>query len=293
MTTATPETEATTHGTEAEGGAHGGAFPPLDPQHFPSQLLWLAIAFGLLYLLMSRVALPRVGAMLEARRSRISGDLARAKALKEETEAVIADYEAKLARYSTSGKFADKPLDPQTPMIESAIYSVVLNPTWSVPANIVSKVAADLMEFGAVQRAYIGVSIADVDPALAKEIGLERPKGVYVKGLTDGGAAAVEGVHRHGEALTHLAHAMGVGHPHLVEADDTRGRPLDAQLVFELLHLHAPAGLDEKAGDAGGVTVVDLNAEGEIFGFVHRHLVGSWCEHERPDRGLRVGHAPA
>lgn len=98
MTTASPETEATTTGTEAEAGAHHGAFPPLDPHHFPSQLLWLAIAFGLLYLLMSRVALPRVGAMLEARRSRISGDLAKAKALKDETEAVIADYEAKLAK---------------------------------------------------------------------------------------------------------------------------------------------------------------------------------------------------
>jgi F-type H+-transporting ATPase subunit b len=99
MTTATPETDGTMEGTEIEGGAHhgGGAFPPLDPAHFPSQLLWLAIAFGLLYLLMSRVALPRVGSMLEARRSRISGDLAKAKALKEETEAVIADYEAKLA----------------------------------------------------------------------------------------------------------------------------------------------------------------------------------------------------
>jgi serine protease Do len=48
--------------------------------------------------------------------------------------------------------------------------------SFAIPANIVRKVAADLMEFGSVQRAYIGVSIADVDPALAKEIGLARPK---------------------------------------------------------------------------------------------------------------------
>lgn len=66
--------------------------------------------------------------------------------------------------------------------------------SFAIPANIVRKVAADLMEFGSVQRAYIGVSIADVDPALAKEIGLERPKGVYVKGLTEGGAAAAAGM---------------------------------------------------------------------------------------------------
>ncbi len=98
MTTASPETETevTTQGTEADGGGHGG-FPPLDPATFPSQLLWLAIAFGLLYVLMSRVALPRMAKVLEARRGRISGDLARARTLKDETQAVIADYEAKLA----------------------------------------------------------------------------------------------------------------------------------------------------------------------------------------------------
>lgn len=50
-----------------------------------------------------------------------------------------ADYEAKLALYAKTGKFLDKPLDPQTPMIESAIGTIVLNPTWSVPANIVSR----------------------------------------------------------------------------------------------------------------------------------------------------------
>ncbi len=50
-----------------------------------------------------------------------------------------ADYDAKLAHYAKTGKFLDKPLDPQTPMIESAISTIVLNPTWSVPPNIVSR----------------------------------------------------------------------------------------------------------------------------------------------------------
>jgi murein L,D-transpeptidase YcbB/YkuD len=49
------------------------------------------------------------------------------------------DYDAKLEQFMKTGKFMDKPLDPQTPMIESSVYSVVLNPTWSVPTNIVSR----------------------------------------------------------------------------------------------------------------------------------------------------------
>ena len=66
--------------------------------------------------------------------------------------------------------------------------------SFAIPANIVRKVAGDLMEFGSVQRAYIGVSIEDIDPALAKQLGLETPKGIHVKGLTEGGAAADAGM---------------------------------------------------------------------------------------------------
>ncbi len=66
--------------------------------------------------------------------------------------------------------------------------------SFAIPANIVRKVAGDLMEFGSVQRAYIGVSIEDIEPAKAKDLGLDKPKGVFVKGLTDGGAAADAGM---------------------------------------------------------------------------------------------------
>lgn len=83
-------------GTAAEGG-HGGAFPPMDTTTFPSQIFWLVIFFGLLYLLMSRVALPKMGSILEKRAARIEGDLARAQALKDETQAAVTAYEKALA----------------------------------------------------------------------------------------------------------------------------------------------------------------------------------------------------
>jgi serine protease Do len=66
--------------------------------------------------------------------------------------------------------------------------------SFAIPANLVKKVAYDLLEFGTVQRAYIGVSIRDIDQALAKEMKLDRTRGVYVSGLTDGGAAEGAGM---------------------------------------------------------------------------------------------------
>jgi F-type H+-transporting ATPase subunit b len=91
----TADTHAT---TEAHGGEHdSGVFPPFDPATFPSQLLWLAITFGALYLLMSKLALPRIGGILENRKHIIDADLAAADASRQKTDAAIAAYETALA----------------------------------------------------------------------------------------------------------------------------------------------------------------------------------------------------
>src|SRR5690606_23669808 len=69
--------------TEAHGDDHGsGVFPPFDPSTYASQLVWLAVTFGALYLLMSKIALPRIGEILEVRRDRIESDLAEADRLR-------------------------------------------------------------------------------------------------------------------------------------------------------------------------------------------------------------------
>jgi F-type H+-transporting ATPase subunit b len=84
-------------GTEAHGEGHSEIFPPFDPASFTSQLVWLAITFAVLYLVMSRFALPRIGGILEDRQSRIDADLAVADASRQKTDAAIASYEAALA----------------------------------------------------------------------------------------------------------------------------------------------------------------------------------------------------
>jgi F-type H+-transporting ATPase subunit b len=71
--------------------------PQLNVQDFAPQLFWLALTFILLYLIMSRIALPRVGQVLEERSNRIANDLASAAQLREDTQKAIADYEKALA----------------------------------------------------------------------------------------------------------------------------------------------------------------------------------------------------
>jgi len=85
--------------TQTETGVHGGeahVFPPFDTTTFPSQLLWLTITFGLLYMASAKLILPRLTAIFEQRRGRIASDLDQAQALKLETEAAIASYDKAL-----------------------------------------------------------------------------------------------------------------------------------------------------------------------------------------------------
>jgi len=76
---------------------HGGGFPPFQKDTFASQLVWLALTFVALYLLMSRIALPRIGGIFEDRRKHIDSDLGAAKSLKDQSDAALAAYEKSLA----------------------------------------------------------------------------------------------------------------------------------------------------------------------------------------------------
>ena len=65
---------------------------------FLSQLVWLALTFGVLYVVMTRSALPRISQILVTRQERIDGDLRKAEELKSEAESVLAAYEAAAAQ---------------------------------------------------------------------------------------------------------------------------------------------------------------------------------------------------
>jgi F-type H+-transporting ATPase subunit b len=71
--------------------------PQLNPLDWAPQLIWLVITFGVLYLLMKWVALPKIGSVIEMRQGRIAGDLEAADKLRRKTQEAIAAYEQALA----------------------------------------------------------------------------------------------------------------------------------------------------------------------------------------------------
>ena len=74
-----------------------GGMPQLDYHSFAPQLVWLAIAFVVLYLVMSRLAVPAISDTLDKRQAKIQGDLDAAEKANEDTRALVAAYEKRLA----------------------------------------------------------------------------------------------------------------------------------------------------------------------------------------------------
>jgi serine protease Do len=61
---------------------------------------------------------------------------------------------------------------------------------FAIPVNLAKAVAEDLIAHGKVSRGYIGINIGEVDNAIAKSLGMDKPKGIIIQGLVEGGAAS-------------------------------------------------------------------------------------------------------
>jgi F-type H+-transporting ATPase subunit b len=161
-------------------------FPPFQQDTFVSQLVWLVLIFGALYLLMSRVALPRIDGIMAARRARIDTAMADARRLKEESDAAIAAYEQALTdarnraqalanetrvRYAREAEAARKALDATlNARIAEAEQTIAASRTAAM-ANV-STIATEAA--AAIVERLIGRRPADGDVAAAVGDALKR-----------------------------------------------------------------------------------------------------------------------
>ncbi|WEX78184.1 F0F1 ATP synthase subunit B [Sinorhizobium numidicum] len=153
-------------GVAHEGEAGSGVFPPFDSTHFASQLLWLAITFGLFYLLMSKVIIPRIGGILETRHDRIAQDLDEASRLKGEADAAIAAYEQELANAKAKGhSIADT--------AREAVKSKANAERATVEAELAKKIAtaeARIADIKTKALADVGAIAEDTAAAVVKQL---------------------------------------------------------------------------------------------------------------------------
>jgi F-type H+-transporting ATPase subunit b len=180
--------DATLASTEDHGGDHSSVFPPFDPATFGGQLFWLALTFIALYVVMSRIALPRIGGILESRRARIEGDLKEADRLRQETDRAIEAYEAALAEARANAHG----IAEQT---RNGIKADIEMKRNAVEADLAAKVAAAEASIAQTKSAALG----SVDTIAAETLHalMERLTGpVSDKQATEAVAAVTSGAQR-------------------------------------------------------------------------------------------------
>jgi F-type H+-transporting ATPase subunit b len=89
--------EGTTATTAVPPKHEGGGFPPFKTETFPSQIFWLVITFGFLFVVLWRIAGPRINAVITTRRNLINADIAAAQQGRSEAEAAQVAYQTALA----------------------------------------------------------------------------------------------------------------------------------------------------------------------------------------------------
>jgi len=161
----------------AEEGQAG--LPQLDPAGFMPQLIWLAISFAVLYLILSRVALPRIASVLDERERQMQSDIERAGKLKAEAEEALAAYERTMAEARAAAQVelrqAAQAVAAEAAARETALGAKLAQQSEAAERAIAAAkqaAVADLRKMageiaGAVAGKLAGVEIAGADLAAA------------------------------------------------------------------------------------------------------------------------------
>ena len=177
-------TETTTAGTAVPpDAAVVKVFPPLDPTTMIPQLFWLAVFLGALYLLLSRIALPRIGSVIEERRDRIQRDIDQAERLKSDVDEAVKAYEKALSdargKASTIARETSDKLGAEVDKERAAVEAETAAKLSSAEARInetkrkalasVNEIAADIA--GPIVKQLIGKDVsADEIKRTAKSV---------------------------------------------------------------------------------------------------------------------------
>ena len=84
--------------------AESGGMPQLNPEFWVSQIFWLTITFGILYLVLSKLILPKISANLESRKSQISDNIEAADKQRDESDAKLKEYEEIISKSKNEAK---------------------------------------------------------------------------------------------------------------------------------------------------------------------------------------------
>lgn len=162
-TTTEAATEATGHAAEAAGhAAESAGMPQLDFAHFPNQIFWLVVALIVIYFILSRIALPRIGGILADRQSTITNDLAAAEELKARAEEAEKAYNQALidARAEANKIVAEARAEIQKDLDKA---------TTKADAEIAAKAAESAKRIEEI-RAHAAKDVAEVAKSAAGDI---------------------------------------------------------------------------------------------------------------------------
>lgn len=161
--------------------------------------------------------------------------------------------------------------------------------SFAIPVNLVRKVVADLMEFGTVQRGYLGVNIRDVDANLVKDKNLPALKGVYVDGVIADGAAADAGIEP-GDVITRVGEVEVNNVPELQEQIN-RFRPGDKIAISYMRNAKEKTTnvvLKNKNNSTALLKKDDVSDKAESLGATFETVAPEDLKRLNIDKGLRV-----
>lgn len=158
--------------------------------------------------------------------------------------------------------------------------------SFAVPAALVSKTVADLIEFGAVQRALLGVSIGNVNADLAEEEGLSTNRGVYVSAVNEGSAADEAGL-KQGDVIVEIGE-LPINTVAQLQESIAKNRPGDKVEVTYLRDGELNKAMATLKNSMGTTKVVAKSEKLEIGGAVLSNLSAQDRQRYGLDAGVKI-----